>query len=50
MWQQYHEASKSIHNAQGEIHGLYLQQSMEECAQDISSVRLHNKEYNFNNN
>lgn len=43
MWQQYHEGSKSIHNARGEIHGLYLRQSMEECAPDISFVRLNKK-------
>ena len=41
MWQLCHGASENIDNAQDEIHGLYLQQPMEECAQEISFVMLH---------
>lgn len=35
MWQLCHGASENIDNAQDEIHGLYLQQQMEECARDL---------------
>ena len=44
MWQLCHEASENTHNALDEIRELFLQQLMEECARDISYVRLHVKE------